>query len=90
MKTPRQRFQELKLIAEQHRNIVDSSQFGIAMDMAILQLLWELPPTDDMQKAAANHWRLMGALSYMKKLAHLGDVAPDKPPVDDGNLDHKA
>jgi len=90
MKSPKARFLDVKQAADNHRDIVDSSQFALSMDMALLQFIWELPATDDVQKAAANHWRLQGALTYMKKLAHLGDVTPDKPESLDGNLNWKA
>lgn len=89
MKTPKQRFLELKAIAEKHRDTVDNSQFLVAMDMALLDMIWNTPKGDDVQAAAANHWMLHGALTYMKKLANLGEVSPEKPLPPDDNLIHR-
>ena len=86
MKTPKQRFVESTRIAEAHKDTVDSSQFLLAMDMALLQIVSELKSTSDVQAAAANYWKLEGALSYMKTLSQLGDAPPSRNALPDDNL----
>lgn len=86
MKTPKQRFLDVKQAADKHRDTVDSSQFSLALDLALLEVLWNLPESDDVQKAAANHWKLRGALTYMKTLESLGNVAKDRASLPDDNL----
>lgn len=87
--SPKKRFLDLKEVAQRHRDITDSPQFAIAGDMALLQVIEDMPDTNDVAKAAANYWRLKGAVSYMDTLSRLGDTKPNKTKItDSGNMDH--
>lgn len=88
MKTPKQRFLEFKDIASRHRDTVDSSQFAIALDMTLLQVIWDLKAAGDVQSAAAEHWKLCGALAYMKTLEGLGNATKERASVPEDNLIH--
>ena len=88
MKTPKQRFLEFKDIASRHRDTVDSSQFAIALDMTLLHVIWDLKAAGDVQSAAAEHWKLHGAITYMKALEGLGNVAKERVSAPDDNLVH--
>ncbi len=88
MKTPKQRFLEFKDVAARHRDIVDSTPFAVALDMALLQVIWDLKAAGDVQSAAAEHWKLHGAITYMKTLEGLGNVTKDRASIPDDNLVH--
>lgn len=90
MKSPKQRFLEIKQAADRHRDTVDSTPFAVAMDMAILQVVWDLDlaVASDVQSAAANYWKLQGAMKYMKELESLGNVKVEKSKISEDNLIH--
>ena len=90
MLTPKQRFLEHKVVAQKHRDTVDSNDFAIATDLALLQQLQELPHAESNEQAAANYYMIRGAMNYIKKLQTLGDTSPEKKSAFADNLDHKA
>ena len=85
--SPKARFLEQSVFAEQHRDLVDRSAFEIASDAAMLQMIHDTQDTSDPTAAAAAFHRIMGAKSYLSRLKTIGDtVEPVAPKATGSNL----
>lgn len=89
MNSPKSRFLELKQAAQEHRDTVDKGSFALATDLSLLQLIADLPHPENDQMAAANYYKIQGAVDYIKKLNTIGNETSTKEYVDHGNLRHK-
>ena len=90
MKSPKQRFLEIKPAVSEHLGVTSKDSFAIACDFAMLDLINKLPLANDMGTAAANYWRIYGAKEYLEGLVQLSDQPKErKISQDSGNLDHK-
>ena len=89
--SPKQRFIESKDLVSKHRDLVASSQFQMAADLALLEYQRQLSmtPFDNYNACAAAHMRMTGAQEFLQQFRNLAEtVVPPKREVG-GNLDHK-
>lgn len=89
--TPKQRFQLSSKAISDHRNMVQSPTFQMALDFALLQYGADLTlQRSDANLAAASHFRLMGAHEFIHTLRNLAEMPPRLPQEKEPNLIHKA
>lgn len=90
MKSPKQRFLEVKSAVSEHANVTSRDSFAIACDFAMLDLINKLPPANDMGTAAANYWRINGAKEYLEGLMQLAEHTKTRETLPDFNLNPRA
>ena len=90
MKSPKQRFLEVKSAVSEHQGVTSKDTFAIACDFAMLDLINKLPVANDMGTAAANYWRIHGAKEYLEGLMSLSEHTRTREALPDFNLDTKA
>jgi len=92
--TPKQRFL-LTSDAETHRKMAHTELFTSALAHALLQLLEELPKPktegmeDDGLRAAANQYRIEGAVKFRDLIQTIGDKPMEQARNIPGQIDHR-
>ena len=85
--TPKQRFQEHKSNIEAHRRMIELNTFDFGVDFALQEyqrLLSQQSTT--FNDAAANHFKITGALEFLQTLRNLGEMQTRPAVVDRDNL----
>lgn len=88
---PKARYLASAAIVQIHRKMMSDGSFQHALDTALLQYQGELAgQAVDGSGAAANHFKVVGALQFVNVLKNLSEtpVIPKTVPV--GNLQHQA
>ena len=92
--TPKQRFL-LTSDAETHRNMAHTEPFTSALAHTVLQFLEELPKPkpegmeDDGLRAAANQYRIEGAIKFRELIQTIGDRPIEQARNIPGQIDHR-
>jgi len=88
--SPKSRLMSNKSTMEAHHSLVDKPAFQFGMDFALLEYQRVLcEQRADMQGAAANHFKLVGAQEFAHVLRTLADSPKSPAPPPQQNLDHK-
>lgn len=85
--SPKTRFHLSADNLKKHRDLVDSNEFQRGADFALLQYQAQLSLQPvEMAGAAANHFKMTGALEFLQAFRLLAEVAPRASVVDNDNL----
>jgi hypothetical protein len=89
--TPRESFRANRSLTKGYNDLIYGDQMQAALDAALLEYNLSLAPvSSDVPAAAANRWRVEGAVAFRRTLENLNttSVASTAPPIN--QLDHKA
>lgn len=86
--TPKQRLQAEKKLIEAHRALLDRPELELGIDYAILEYQRILTETaqENFNIAAANHFRMAGAMEFLRIFRGLGEMTSAPTIVDRDNL----
>jgi len=85
--TPKQRFQQHKDNIENHRLLIGQNAFDVGVDFSLQEyqrLLSQQSTT--FNDAAANHFKITGALEFIQTMRNLGEMPARPTVVDRDNL----
>lgn len=89
--SPKARFQQASDNISKHRALISTHEFQRACDYALLDyqstLAKQMTTAND---AAANHFKITGALEFIQAMRTLGETIVHSEKKDQGNLDHRA
>lgn len=85
--SPKIRLLKNESLREAHSSVVSTLAFEMAADLAMIQMLHNLPSGGD--NAAANHHRMEGAQMFLSVLMTIGDNSEIKK-INPQGLDYKA
>lgn len=89
--SPKSRFLMAKQNIEQHRALLDRPETQRALDFGIMEYMRQLCEQQaDANGAAANHFKLRGALEFCHVLKNLSETPRTQRAVLNDNLDYKA
>jgi len=90
--SPRVRFQDVKQYVSEHRALMEDPRVQRAMDYAFLEYQRQLCDLKvDGNGAAANHFRMLGAMEFMTTFLLLGEPALQSPKAPEAPaLNHRA
>lgn len=86
--TPKKHFQEKKLFADAHRDLVVSTPFREALHAALLDQVMNLPTATDPEVSIASYQRIIGARDFINHLLNLAEMPKSLPTTPPANLDH--
>ena len=88
--TPKQRFVATKPMVERHRDLMQKPEFEAACDFAMMEYQQRLSAMNvTFNDAAANHFKITGALELIAIMRNLGETTPLPTKRIDDNLQHK-
>lgn len=89
IQSPRQRYKLNKEASESFAQMSVHPTLLLAVDVALLQMLWETNSSDDSQKALAGYYKLSGAMDFVRTLLKLADPDISKSSAKSENLNWK-
>jgi hypothetical protein len=85
--TPKARFQSRKNNIEAHRRLIEQDAFDSGVDFALMEYQRTLAQQSaNFNDAAANHFKITGALEFLQTLRNLAEMATRPTIVDKDNL----
>lgn len=87
--TPKKHFQEKKVMAEHHRELVVSDAFREALHASLIDQVMAMPMTYDPVEAQAAYNRIMGARDFIQHLLTIAEMPKDPPKPTSTNLNHE-
>lgn len=87
--SPKQRFMQDPTCIKAHKALVDRMDFQMAADHALMQYQSDLATQRvDMGLAAANHFKITGALEFLQTFRNLAETVNVPARQDTDNLKH--
>lgn len=88
--SPKQRFQLTRPALEAHNALMQRPEFGMSCDFALMEYQWRLSSQSaTFNDAAANNFKITGALEFLAVMRNLGESTPLPVRQDLDNLQHK-
>lgn len=88
--SPRTKLLNNKPLADRVRDMVDGEVFDTAADVALLQLIEEVPKTNTIEQNALTNAYIMGARDFLKLFRRIADVTKPYTTPDPDNLNPRA
>ena len=87
--TPKARFQSNKRAIEDHRRMIEQPAFDAGADFALMEYQRTLSQQAvSFNDAAANHFKISGALEFLQTLRNLAEMPVLTAKMDKDNLTH--
>lgn len=88
--TPKEQFLSNKKVVEAHNSMMQSVQMDISINTALLQYAHDLMVKTPESMPGAGHYKLVGAMEFVRVLRTLSETATNPKAADRDNLDHHA